>query len=122
MHTPNPSGLPLPLPPPPFAHRHILIRYWIADGWLKKIQIIIFKNFNFFVFSFMLWGTCRGRHEPSFYVRVKDYLDFIYKHVPKASQNPKNVMYRSVLYVRYRFQLISNKLCDFSLLRQKSQR
>jgi len=35
------------------------------------------------VFSFMLWGTCRGRHEPSYYGRVRDYLDFIYRHVPK---------------------------------------
>ena len=35
------------------------------------------------VFSYMLWGTCRGRHEPSYHVRVSDFLDWIYRHVPK---------------------------------------
>jgi len=35
------------------------------------------------VFSYMLWGTCRGRHEPSYYGRVSDFLDWIYRHVPK---------------------------------------
>ena len=86
MQTPNPSLFPFPspFPSPPYSHQ-VLGCGWIA----KKIQIIIFKNLTFSVFSYMLWGTCRGRHEPSFYVRVKDYLDFIYKHVPKASQNPK---------------------------------
>ena len=34
------------------------------------------------VFSYMLWGTCRGRHEPSYYGRVSDYLDWIFRHVP----------------------------------------
>jgi len=35
------------------------------------------------VFSYMLWGTCRGRHEPSYYGRVTDFLEWIYRHVPR---------------------------------------
>ena len=35
------------------------------------------------VFSYILWGTCRGRHEPSYYGRVTDYLEWIYRHVPR---------------------------------------
>lgn len=36
------------------------------------------------VFSFLLWGTCRGRNDPSYYLRIMDYMDsFIFKYVPK---------------------------------------
>jgi len=35
------------------------------------------------VMSFLLWGTCRSRFEPTFYTRIKDRLGFIFKHVPK---------------------------------------
>lgn len=38
----------------------------------------------FGILSFLLWGTCRGKQEPGYYVRIQDYLDsFIYKHVPR---------------------------------------
>ena len=33
------------------------------------------------VFSFMLWGTCRGRAEPSYFVRVEDNLQWVRKYV-----------------------------------------
>jgi len=35
------------------------------------------------VFSFMLWGTCRGRKEPTYYNKVSHFLSWITKHVPK---------------------------------------
>jgi len=48
------------------------------------------------VFSYMLWGTCRGKHEPSYYGTVRDYLSWIYRHVPedevcKVGENGKIV-------------------------------
>ena len=33
------------------------------------------------VFSFMLWGTCQGAAEPSYFVRVKEILDWIKLYV-----------------------------------------
>ena len=35
------------------------------------------------VFSFMLWGTCRGRDEPSYYVRVEDNVQWLMKYVSR---------------------------------------
>ena len=36
------------------------------------------------IFSFLLWGTCRGRNEPSYFSKVKAYMDnFILKYIPK---------------------------------------
>lgn len=35
------------------------------------------------VFSFMLWGTCRGRNEPSYYGQVKPYVSWIQQYIPK---------------------------------------
>jgi len=35
------------------------------------------------VFSYMLWGTCRGRHEPSYYGKVLEFLPWIHKYIPK---------------------------------------
>lgn len=35
------------------------------------------------VFSFMLWGVCVGRQEPTYYGRVTDYVDWIHRYVPK---------------------------------------
>ena len=48
----------------------------------------VFKLFNLVpvlqgVFSYKLWGTCRGRNEPSYYGNVKNHLAWIYKYVPK---------------------------------------
>ena len=37
----------------------------------------------FGVFSFMLWGTCRGRDEPSYYVRVEDNVQWLMKYVSR---------------------------------------
>jgi secreted trypsin-like serine protease len=34
------------------------------------------------VFSFLLWGTCRGRAEPSYYGRTEDYMEWIEKYIP----------------------------------------
>jgi len=31
------------------------------------------------VFSFMLWGTCTGRADPGYYVKVADLHDWILK-------------------------------------------
>ena len=36
------------------------------------------------VFSFMLWGTCRGRAEPSYYRRVEDSIQWLTKYVPQG--------------------------------------
>jgi len=35
------------------------------------------------VMSFLLWGTCRSRFEPTFYTRVHDHMDMVLKHIPK---------------------------------------
>jgi len=35
------------------------------------------------VMSFLLWGACKSRSDPSYYTRVSRYMDFITKHVPK---------------------------------------
>jgi len=35
------------------------------------------------IMSFLLWGTCRSRFEPTFYTRIKDHLDLVLKHIPK---------------------------------------
>ena len=36
------------------------------------------------LFSFLLWGTCRGKQEPSYFTRVQHYMEsFILKHVPR---------------------------------------
>ena len=35
------------------------------------------------VFSYMLWGTCRGRQEPSFAIQLSAYHDWIFRHIPK---------------------------------------
>lgn len=35
------------------------------------------------VFSYMLWGTCRGRKEPSFAIQLSGYHDWIFRHIPK---------------------------------------
>ena len=34
------------------------------------------------VFSFMLWGTCRGRAEPSYFGRVANHTQWLMKYVP----------------------------------------
>jgi hypothetical protein len=31
----------------------------------------------------MLWGTCTGANEPSYFGRVTDHLDWINKYIPK---------------------------------------
>jgi len=35
------------------------------------------------VFSYMLWGTCRGRSEPSYAIQLSTYYDWILRHIPK---------------------------------------
>ena len=35
------------------------------------------------VFSYMLWGTCRGRKEPSYAIQLSTYYDWILRHIPK---------------------------------------
>jgi Trypsin len=47
------------------------------------------------LFSFMLWGTCRGKNEPSYFLKVKPYMEnFIFKYIPKNETcivNPSKV-------------------------------
>jgi len=53
-----------------------LFKYVSQNGIQKPVLIGIF--------SFMLWGTCRGRQEPSYFTRINHYVDsFILKHVPR---------------------------------------
>ena len=35
------------------------------------------------VFSYMLWGTCRGRKEPSYAMQLSSYHDWILRYIPK---------------------------------------
>jgi hypothetical protein len=53
-----------------------LFKYVEENGVRKPVLVGLF--------SFLLWGTCRGKEEPSYFTNVEAYMDsFILKYIPK---------------------------------------
>jgi len=56
-----------------------------SGGPLVKIERVggVEKPVLIGVMSFLLWGACKSKSDPSYYTRISRYMDFITKHVPK---------------------------------------